>query len=201
MIFFLLFLSLHFIIDIEIQATSKQISLFNTSRHINPIDDSETIMLSIRATGGPNYYGEYPILYIRSTENEIDLFIDWKTYIGIKGPYVEYRIDKQPSVGSLWGISNDGTKTFYPKNWYVLKGVATFYPEVPVEELIKQMIEAKQFVVQTKPHMESNKIIIFDITDLKKHVVELGFLSIKNPIPDHIKKQIKEYNKDIWVID
>jgi type VI secretion system protein VasI len=130
---------------------------WDVSRDKNPLDDSERVVLILRADSGSSRYGG-PVGFIaRCQSNSTEAYINWNDYLGNDGNYrneyknVTVRIGDGQASTQRWGLSTDSKATFAP-NW--------------AGDLLKKMATANKLVVQTTPYNENPVTAIFDTTGM-----------------------------------
>jgi type VI secretion system protein VasI len=128
-------------------------------RHdINPVDDSERVVMSLTAKSGTNRWGN-PVLFVaRCQSDKTEAYIVWDDYLGDDSSsvyrewkYVTIRIGDQKAKKQQWDTSTDGLATFAP-DW--------------AGDLLKEMATANTFLAQTTPHSESPVTAIFDTSGM-----------------------------------
>jgi hypothetical protein len=129
------------------------------SRLPNPLDDTETIVLTLSSDTGRSGFENQPVtLVARCKSNKTELYLNWNTYLGDDSndvysdwKYVTLRIGDRQAETQRWGTSTDHEATFAP-NW--------------AGNLLKNMLKADYFVAQTTPHSENPVTAEFDIRGL-----------------------------------
>lgn len=141
---------------------------WSVSRSKNPIDDTETVTISLEADEGKTRYGGGMYLFIaRCKSNSTEAYIVWDDYLGNDGDiYDNYkvmtvRIGSQPAEKQRWTISTDSKATFAPE-W---SGA-----------LLKRMAGETSFLAQVTPYNESPVTAIFDTTGMKSALQPLADL-------------------------
>ena len=122
----------------------------------NPIDDSKVIIFILPATIGEGVYGDKIGLIIRYNNGEIDLYINWNSYLGSEA-VVTMRVGTKEASKYEWNISTDSKATFYPGD---------------VKELVKEIMEVDKLVFQCTPYSENPITVIFDVVGLKSEVLK-----------------------------
>ena len=123
----------------------------------NPIDDSKTVVLAIRADEGASSWGTPVGLVIRCKSNNTEVYINWGEYLGSEAR-VTCRVGSEKATSSMWGLSTDSKATFYPGNDI---------------EFVKRLMVAEKFVAQVTPYGESPVTAVFDISGLTQAVKPL----------------------------
>lgn len=124
----------------------------------NPVDDSKTVALYLKATGGKSKSGEDIALIIRCLSNKTELYINWQDYLGMDQTTVTTRIGTDPAQKFSWGISTDYKSTFYSGS--------------PIS-FIKALMKADKLIAQLTPYGESPVIATFDISGLTEAIKPL----------------------------
>ena len=130
---------------------------WQVSRDVNPMDDSERVVLHLTADSGRSQW-DRPITFIaRCQSNETEAYINWQDYLGndgsIRGEYknVTVRIGSEGATTERWGLSTDSEATFAP-SW--------------AGDLLKRMAGSDKFIAQVTPYNESPVTAIFDTTGM-----------------------------------
>ena len=76
-----------------------------------PIDDSETVTLTLYANSGTDYLGNKVYLIIRCKSSEIALYIGWKSYLG-SSANVLTRVGTEKAETKSWSLSTNSQATF-----------------------------------------------------------------------------------------
>lgn len=119
----------------------------------NPIDDSETVVLSLTADTGSSRWNERISFIARCKSNNTEAYIVWNDYLGNDGgtrneyKNVTVRIGDDQASTQRWGLSTDSKATFAP-DW--------------AGDLLKKMAASNKLVAQTTPYSESPVTAIFD---------------------------------------
>lgn len=132
----------------------------------NPMDDSKTVLLALKADQGQSRMGKPVTLFARCQSNTTEVYINWNDYLGddSRDVYEEWknvqvRIGSKPAQNQRWGISTDNTATFAP-GW--------------AGSLLQQMVGEERMVVSTIPYNENPITAIFDISGLEFPLRELA---------------------------
>lgn len=97
------------------------------SESVNPVDDTKTVLAVLVATEGRSKYGKPIELFVRCQSNLIEVFISWGQYLGDDTSHrarqkdVTMRVGDEEAFQRRWGVSTDGTATFYPQAIQLLK--------------------------------------------------------------------------------
>lgn len=134
----------------------KADQIWISSRSVNPIDDSQTVIVTGSAdpdltTGTDNDIS----LSIRCESGKTEMWVNWGDYLGddshdvySEWKRVTVRVGKDAARTERWNISTDES--------------ATFAPGSPVA-LIRKMAEADQIVFQTTPYSEGQVTAVFKL--------------------------------------
>ncbi|SMR77568.1 type VI secretion system-associated protein TagO [Marinobacterium sediminicola] len=122
----------------------------------NPIDDSKTVTLLLKADEGQSRWGSPVAMIARCRSNETDLFIVWNDYLGSEADVLS-RVGTEKARTRRWSMSTDSKATFHPQ---------------PIA-FLKSMMEADSLVAQVTPYNESPVTAIFDIKGLREAIKPL----------------------------
>jgi type VI secretion system protein VasI len=129
----------------------------------NPIDDTKTVILANTASEGKGTYGDDVYLVLRCASGELDVYINWGSYISEEEPQVTYRIGTQESILGKWYISADNRATFFSVN------------QANARRLINELAASDngRFVAQTTPYNENPVTAVFDVSGLSALLPQL----------------------------
>lgn len=116
----------------------------------NPLDDTKTVILTLKAKGARSKYGESIYLGLRCKSNTTQVYIRWNDYLGSEAD-VTTRVGTKRAKTKRWSISTDSQATFYPKNYIAF---------------IKELLAVDKFVAQVTPYNENPVTVEFDLTGL-----------------------------------
>ncbi len=119
---------------------------------MDPMEDTKEVTFIVRSTTG-DFYGNYPAMLVRANKHGVNLIISWKAYINNVGPFIKHRIGSSKPIMAKWGISTDGT--------------ATFYPQENVKHLLRAMTVTESFVARVVPFSDNPITVTFDTTGLE----------------------------------
>ena len=119
----------------------------------NPIDDSETVTLTLYANSGTDYLGNKVYLIIRCKSSEIALYIGWKSYLG-SSANVLTRVGTEKAETKNWSLSTDSQATF----------------STEPTELITRMLNNQKFVAQVTPYNSNPITAIFNISGIENAI-------------------------------
>ena len=141
----------------SIQTMSKWIF----DQNVDPLTDNKKYFFMLKADSGKNDYGDLPVLVIRQDGDELELYINWHTYLGndtddykYEAKYITTRVDQDQPITLLWGNSTDSKASFCPYKY--------------TRELVQQLGRASQFVVRCTPYGDSPITAVFDVRGLKE---------------------------------
>ncbi len=126
---------------------------WRVSKDINPMDDSERVVLRLTADSG-NSKWDRPVTFVALCQSvETKAYIDWDDYLGNDGGVrnqfknVTIRIGSEPATTQQWDLSTDSKATFAP-GW--------------AGNLLRRMASTDKFIAQVVPYNESPVTAIFD---------------------------------------
>jgi hypothetical protein len=129
-------------------------------QEIDPLTDKRRYFFMLPADSGANEYGKKPTLIVRSDGEDLELYINWNTYLGndtddykYKKKYITSRVDSDKPTTALWNNSTDDK--------------ASFCPWGDVLALVRRMGEGTTFVARCTPYGASPITAVFDIRGLK----------------------------------
>tara|TARA_R110001592_G_scaffold167023_3_gene402310 strand:- start:915 stop:1520 length:606 start_codon:yes stop_codon:yes gene_type:complete len=122
----------------------------------NPIDDSTTVTLILRADSGQSRFGQPIALVARCRSNSTDLYINWQDYLGSEASVLA-RVGSGQAVTSRWSLSTDKQASFHPS---------------PIN-FLKELIEADRLVAQVTPYNESPVTAIFNLSGIQNAIKPL----------------------------
>ncbi len=122
----------------------------------NPIDDTKTIVLALKADAGEGPYGAPVVLVLRYQSKRTEAYISWKAYLGGEDPVVTARWGTDLPEQKTWSKSTDSTATFY----------------APAIDFIQKLINVDRFVAKVTPYNENPITAIFDARGLRDLVAQ-----------------------------
>lgn len=139
---------------------------WRVTRDVNPIDDSERVVIGLTASSGRSQWGR-PISFVaRCKSDKTEAYIIWNDYVGDDSSsvyeewkWVTIRIGDRPARVQRWGVSTDKEATFAPA-W--------------AGNLLKEMVGETQLIAQITPFAESPVTAIFDITGIENALKPLS---------------------------
>ena len=140
--------------------SSQEPTKWTFDKEVDPLTDKQRYFFILTADSGSNEYGTSPVLVIRSDGEDLELYINWKTYLGndtddykYEGKYITTRVDADQPATSLWDNSTDSKASFCPWN--------------SVADLVKRMGDGAKLVVRCTPYDANPITAVFDIRGLK----------------------------------
>lgn len=130
---------------------------WNVEIETNPIDDSRTVTLLLKADSGQSTWGKPIYLVVRCMRNKTEMFISWQDYLTDEATVLT-RIGSKDAQTSDWNVSTDQEATFYPGN------TTTF---------LKNMMAADKLVAQVTPYNESPTTAIFETGGMENAIQPL----------------------------
>ena len=132
----------------------------------NPIDDTQTVTLSLAAETGTSRSGD-PVTFIaRCKSNTTEAYVVWGDFLGddsgdvySEWKRVTVRIGAGQAREERWGVSTDRNATFAP-SW--------------AGNLLKELLDEDRLVLQTIPYGENPNTAIFDVSGLRVVLGELA---------------------------
>lgn len=131
---------------------------WDVSVDTNPIDDSETVVLSTDSTEGSTVsrFGDDFNLILRCRSGELDAYINWSDYLGSDTTQVTYRIGTSEAKTDTWYLSTDSMATFFSVN------------PPATRAFIEDLAEADngRLIAQVTPYNENPSTAVFNISGL-----------------------------------
>ena len=130
---------------------------WQVSRTKNPVDDTETVIVTLVADNGVSNFGRPVAVLVRCQSNQTELFISWGDYLASDGDYnsnyknVLTRIGSKAAATTKWSTSTDQTATFAPD----------------AVGLLRTMAASDNFVAQVTPYNASPITAVFDTSGIK----------------------------------
>lgn len=122
----------------------------------NPINDSRTVTLTLKADSGGTRFGKPITLVARCESNKTELLINWRAYLGSQAD-VTLRIGAGDAKTSSWDVSSDKQAT---------------YNRTPTE-MLKEMLAADKMVAQVTPFNVDPYTAVFNISGLDQAIKPL----------------------------
>ena len=139
---------------------------WTSSQTTNPIDDSQTVVLSLQAEEGASRRGQPVVFVARCKSNATEAYIIWNDYLGDDSSdvydewkYVTIRVGEGEAIQQRWSVSTDKKATFAPA-W--------------AGNLLKEMMTATSIVAQTTPYGENPVTATFDTTGMSTALAPLA---------------------------
>lgn len=132
----------------------------------NPIDDTQTVTLSLAAETGTSRSGD-PVTFIaRCKSNSTEAYVVWGDFLGddsgdvySEWKRVTVRIGTAEAREERWGVSTDRNATFAP-SW--------------AGDLLKELLGVDRLVLQTIPYGQNPNTAIFDVLGLREVLGDLA---------------------------
>ena len=133
---------------------------------INPVDDTQTVTLSLTAETGTSRSGK-PVTFIaRCKSNTTEAYVVWGDFLGDDSDdvysdwkRVTVRIGAGQAREERWGVSTDRNATFAP-SW--------------AGNFLKELLDEDRLVLRTIPYGENPSTAIFEVTGLRSVLGELA---------------------------
>ncbi|MEQ2352665.1 type VI secretion system-associated protein TagO [Pseudoalteromonas piscicida] len=123
---------------------------------VNPIDDTKTVTLILKAESGASKWDGPYVLIARCKSNETDVIIGWNEYLGREADVLT-RIGSNEAVTMSWNVSTNSEATFHPAP----------------ESFLIQMLTSNKLVAQITPYNENPATAIFNTSGLKNAIIPL----------------------------
>ena len=140
---------------VKVVPIAKDNGKWTVSEEIDPVTDNKSTYVSITADSGTGKYGNPIQMTIRCMNKKTSLFVNFETFLTTDYPHITYRIGKSKAVSDYW----------FPVT--TKKGGI---PQSNNVSIIKKMMKAESFLVQTTPYNETSITAIFDIRGLENAV-------------------------------
>lgn len=108
--------------------------------------DAAIVLESVEWRGTPGR------MYIRCQSGELDVFFSFTEYMGQHPQRVEYRIDNEPIVATLWGYSRNGRFVFAN----------------PAADFLRALRGTQRLALRTYPQMRRTIETLFDVTGIEQ---------------------------------
>ena len=128
---------------------------------VSPIDDSKTVMLSLKSDSPikSDFSQVIPTLNIQCKERETDFYINFNIFLSTNDIKPITRIDSDKAVTDVeWTISTDYKGLFYPGS------------QKKIQEFIKTLKDKKKFFIQVTPFSKGSVNTTFDLTGLDEAI-------------------------------
>ena len=128
---------------------------------VSPIDDSKTVMLSLKSDSPikSDFSQVIPTLNIQCKERETDFYINFNIFLSTHDIKPITRIDSDKAVNGVeWYISTDYKALFYPGS------------QKKINEFIKTLKDKKKFFIQVTPFSKGSVNTTFDLTGLDEAI-------------------------------
>lgn len=121
----------------------------------DPITDGEQIVINNEATEGVNPYGKAPKLFIRSVNNQLELWVYWGAYFSEDDNSVTHRVGTAQPITMAWTLSSDNQGTFFPSD---------------TTSLVRALLNVERLVIRALPYNESPITAVFNTTGLRESI-------------------------------
>lgn len=131
------------------------------TEEVSPIDDSKTVMLSLKSDSPikSDFSQVIPTLNIQCKERETDFYINFNIFLSTHDIKPITRIDSDKAVNGVeWSISTDYKALFYPGS------------QKKINEFIKTLKDKKKFFIQVTPFSKGSVNTTFDLTGLDEAI-------------------------------
>lgn len=142
--------------QISSKENTKGNGKWSLQKETNPVDDSKTVFIYLKADSGKGKYGDDIFFVARCKSNKTEAYINWESYLG-RETTVLTRIGDNKANSEEWNISSDN-KSSFKKN--------------PIA-FLKSMLEANKLVAQTTPYNENPITAIFNISGIENAIKPL----------------------------
>ena len=133
---------------------------------INPIDDTQTVTLSLAAKVGTSRTGAPVTFVARCESNTTEVYVIWGNFLGddsgdvySEWKRVTVRIGTEQAREERWNVSTDRNATFAP-SW--------------AGNFLKELLDEDRLVLQTTPYGENPNTAIFEVSGLRGVLGELA---------------------------
>jgi hypothetical protein len=131
---------------------SDSTGLWQITDRANPLDNTRTVALVLRATTGTSRSGIPVELTLRCQSGRTEAYVNWSEYLGSDEAVVTSRLGGFKADVRAWSLLADKEATVVPGN---------------VPQFIQQLASVSSYVVQVTPPNESRIIATFDARGLK----------------------------------
>ena len=131
------------------------------TEEVSPIDDSKTVMLSLKSDSPikSDFSQVIPTLNIQCKERETDFYINFNIFLSTHDIKPITRIDSDKAVNGVeWYISTDYKALFYPGS------------QKKINEFIKTLKDKKKFFIQVTPFSKGSVNTTFDLIGLDEAI-------------------------------
>jgi hypothetical protein len=125
---------------------------------VDPIDDSTTTGVLVRAEVGENYLGEKHVLVFRRHNGEFVTFVSVHDYLGSGRLAALYRLGTDEAIRVGMSASSDGTAAFFfPEDGYHIRS---------------QLLEYDRIVIRIALYDHTTVTSVFDVSGLGDYIAE-----------------------------
>ncbi|MGB5854790.1 MAG: type VI secretion system-associated protein TagO [Oceanisphaera sp.] len=139
-----------------VNAQAGSIGKWVIDKKANPIDDSKTVNISLKADSGGSKFSKPIMLAARCDSKKTEMYIDWQTYLGSEAK-VTLRIGANDAKTSKWSMPSDKQRSFN---------------DSPISTL-KEMLMADKMVAQITPFNQSPYTAVFNTSGLDEAIKPL----------------------------
>jgi len=132
---------------------------WRTDQERNPLDDTPTVTLTLKASSGRSQFGQPVTLFIRCQSHAVEVFIDWSSYLGMDETQVTSRVGTEDAVSEAWSNSTNNQATFYQGDKLAL---------------VRRLAATSRYVAEVTPYGESPITAVFDVGGLKAPLTTLS---------------------------
>lgn len=145
--------TVHNVIEDNAATTTGKWTLVNK---IDPIDDTQTVNISLEADSGGSRFSKPIMLVARCDSKKTQVYIDWQTYLGSEAD-VTLRIGDNAAHTSKWAMPRGKQQTF---------------SHAPMA-MLKEMLTANKMVAQVTPFNQKPYTAVFDTSGLDNAITAL----------------------------
>ena len=138
------------------QAQAGITGKWTVDKKTDPIDDSKTVNIFLKADSGGSKFGKPIMLVARCDSNKTEVYIDWQTYLGSEAK-VTLRIGTNDAKTSKWTLKSDKQRSFNNS---------------PIDTL-KEILIADKMVAQVAPFNQSLYTAVFNTSGLDEAIKSL----------------------------
>jgi type VI secretion system protein VasI len=131
---------------------SDSTGLWQITDRTNPLDNTRTVILVLRATTGTSRSGIPVELTLRCQSGKTEAYVNWSESLGSDEAAVTSRVGRFKSDVQAWSLSSDKEATVVPGN---------------IPQFIQTIASIGSYVVQVTPPNESRITATFDVSGLR----------------------------------
>lgn len=137
------------------QISSVPESEWSIKAEANPIDDSQTVSLSLNAKNVKSRSGKPITLFLRCESGQAKAYLMWYDFLGASNATITTRFDDAKAFTTKWPVTSDNLGVIIPGD---------------VLQFIKNLEAVNQLVVQVDPHNGGSVTAIFNTIGLTQAV-------------------------------